>query len=110
MGHKVHPYGFRLGTTRTWTAKWYADKEYTTLLKEDLAIRGLVERRLANLEELLTAAREFDDRTDATALIALQGPKAFDVLALAGERVGARRISTTTMGARPREARKNAFG
>ncbi len=27
---------------------------------------------------------EFDDRTDATALIALQGPKAFDVLARAG--------------------------
>ena len=48
MGHKVHPYGFRLGTTRTWTAKWYADKEYTDLLKEDLAIRGLVERRLSN--------------------------------------------------------------
>ena len=29
MGHKVHPYGFRLGVSRTWTAKWYADKEYT---------------------------------------------------------------------------------
>ena len=39
MGHKVHPYGFRLGVSRTWTAKWYADKEYTTLLKEDIAIR-----------------------------------------------------------------------
>ena len=48
MGHKVHPYGFRLGTTRTWTAKWYADKEYTDLLREDLAIRRLVEKRLAN--------------------------------------------------------------
>jgi small subunit ribosomal protein S3 len=48
MGHKVHPYGFRLGTTRTWTAKWYADKDYTSLLKEDLAIRRLLERRLAN--------------------------------------------------------------
>jgi len=48
MGHKVHPYGFRLGTTRTWTAKWYADKEYTTLLKEDIAIRQLLDRRLAN--------------------------------------------------------------
>ncbi len=48
MGHKVHPYGFRIGTTRTWTAKWYADKEYTDLLKEDLAIRQLMERRLAN--------------------------------------------------------------
>ena len=48
MGHKVHPYGFRLGVSRTWTAKWYADKDYTSLLKEDLAIRTLVDRRLAN--------------------------------------------------------------
>src|SRR3954462_6278100 len=48
MGHKVHPYGFRLGVSRTWTAKWYADKEYTTLLKEDIAIRQLVQKRLAN--------------------------------------------------------------
>jgi small subunit ribosomal protein S3 len=48
MGHKVHPYGFRLGVSRTWTAKWYADKEYTELLREDLAIRTLIDRRLAN--------------------------------------------------------------
>jgi small subunit ribosomal protein S3 len=48
MGHKVHPYGFRLGISRTWNAKWYADKGYTDLLKEDVAIRQLVQRRLAN--------------------------------------------------------------
>src|SRR5689334_25315184 len=48
MGHKVHPYGFRLGVTRTWTAKWYHDKEYTQLLSEDIAIRQLVDKRLAN--------------------------------------------------------------
>src|SRR2546425_9344526 len=48
MGRKVHPYGFRLGVSRTWTAKWYADKEYTDLIKEDITIRKLVERRLAN--------------------------------------------------------------
>ncbi len=48
MGHKVHPFGFRLGVTRTWTAKWYQDKEYTTLLKEDITIRKLVGERLAN--------------------------------------------------------------
>jgi small subunit ribosomal protein S3 len=48
MGHKVHPYGFRLGISRTWNAKWYADKGYTDLLKEDIAIRQLVARRLAN--------------------------------------------------------------
>ena len=48
MGRKVHPYGFRIGITRSWMAKWYADKEYTNLVKEDLAIRQLIERRLAN--------------------------------------------------------------
>jgi small subunit ribosomal protein S3 len=49
MGHKVHPYGFRLGVSRTWTAKWYADdKEYTSSLKEDIRIRQLIDRRLAN--------------------------------------------------------------
>jgi small subunit ribosomal protein S3 len=48
MGHKVHPYGFRLGVSRTWTAKWYADKDYTDLLKEDISIRSLVISGLAN--------------------------------------------------------------
>jgi len=48
VGRKVHPYGFRLGTSRTWNAKWYADKNYTTLLKEDITIRQLVSKRLAN--------------------------------------------------------------
>ena len=48
MGHKVHPNGFRLGVSRTWNAKWYSDKEYTDLLREDIAIRTLVKKRLAN--------------------------------------------------------------
>jgi small subunit ribosomal protein S3 len=48
MGHKVHPNGFRLGVSRTWNAKWYSDKDYTDLLKEDMTIRRLVQRRLAN--------------------------------------------------------------
>jgi len=48
MGHKVHPNGFRLGVSRTWNAKWYSDKDYTDLLKEDIAIRRLVGKRLAN--------------------------------------------------------------
>jgi small subunit ribosomal protein S3 len=48
MGHKVHPNGFRLGVSRTWNAKWYADRDYTDLLKEDMRIRKLVTTRLAN--------------------------------------------------------------
>ena len=48
MGHKVHPNGFRLGVSRTWNAKWYSDKDYTALLSEDITIRKLVTKRLAN--------------------------------------------------------------
>jgi small subunit ribosomal protein S3 len=48
MGHKVHPNGFRLGVSRTWNAKWYADRDYTDLLREDMKIRKLVTTRLAN--------------------------------------------------------------
>jgi small subunit ribosomal protein S3 len=48
MGHKVNPIGFRLGIYRNWDARWYADKEYTKLLHEDLAMRRLIGSRLRN--------------------------------------------------------------
>ena len=48
MGHKVHPYGFRLGIIKPWLAKWYADRDYSTLLQEDMRIRQLVDRQLSN--------------------------------------------------------------
>jgi small subunit ribosomal protein S3 len=48
MGHKVNPIGFRLGVYRQWDARWYADKEYTKLLHEDLAMRRLIGSRLRN--------------------------------------------------------------
>ena len=48
MGHKVHPYGFRIGIIKPWLAKWYADRDYAALLQEDMRIRQLVSRQLAN--------------------------------------------------------------
>ena len=48
MGQKVNPIGFRLGVYRNWEARWYADKEYTKLLHEDLAMRRLIQSRLRN--------------------------------------------------------------
>jgi len=48
MGHKVHPYGYRLGINKPWLAKWYADRDYATLLQEDMKIRTLVARQLDN--------------------------------------------------------------
>jgi small subunit ribosomal protein S3 len=48
MGQKVNPIGFRLGVYRQWDARWYADKDYTKLLHEDLAMRRLIGSRLRN--------------------------------------------------------------
>jgi small subunit ribosomal protein S3 len=48
MGQKVHPIGFRLGVYRNWDSRWYADKDYTALLHEDIAIRKLIGGRLRN--------------------------------------------------------------
>jgi small subunit ribosomal protein S3 len=48
MGQKVNPVGFRVGVYRNWDARWYADKEYTKLLHEDIAMRRLIQGRLRN--------------------------------------------------------------
>ena len=43
MGRKVHPIGFRLGTTEQHRSRWYAEgKEYTNLVAEDRSIRRVV--------------------------------------------------------------------
>ena len=46
MGQKVHPVGFRLGIIRTWESKWYAEKDYSGLLHEDLKLRDYLKKRL----------------------------------------------------------------
>ena len=46
MGQKVHPHGFRLGYIYDWNSKWFADKNYTDLLHEDLSIRKAIKKML----------------------------------------------------------------
>jgi len=46
MGQKVHPIGFRLGVIKTWDSRWFSQKNYATLLHEDLKIRKIVKERL----------------------------------------------------------------
>ncbi|GKV68434.1 30S ribosomal protein S3 [Sporosarcina sp. NCCP-2716] len=48
MGQKVHPNGLRVGIIRDWDSKWYAEKDYATLLHEDLKIRKYIEKRLVD--------------------------------------------------------------
>src|SRR4051795_6719244 len=46
MGQKVHPYGFRLGITKTWRSRWFAKQDYAKLLLEDLELKQTLMARL----------------------------------------------------------------
>ena len=44
MGQKVNPIGFRTGITRPWSSRWFARRNYSSLLQEDLRIRDYIHR------------------------------------------------------------------
>ncbi|HBV24206.1 MAG TPA: 30S ribosomal protein S3 [Jeotgalicoccus sp.] len=46
MGQKINPIGFRVGVIRDWEANWYADKNFASLLHEDLKVRKYIETNL----------------------------------------------------------------
>ena len=46
MGQKVHPYGFRLGYTKTWKSRWFAKKDYSEILHEDLKLKKRLKEQL----------------------------------------------------------------
>lgn len=46
MGHKVHPYGFRIGIVRSWKAKWYDEKHYLEAVHDDLKLRKVIKTKL----------------------------------------------------------------
>ncbi len=46
MGHKVNPKALRLGYQQTWPSHWFAKKDYSGLLREDLLIRKFLKSKL----------------------------------------------------------------
>ncbi len=67
MGQKVHPTGFRLGTTFTWKSRWFADKgKYSDKVLEDYKLRQYFKQKLdsaglvrVDIERSLTALKIF---------------------------------------------------
>ena len=55
MGRKVHPYGFRVGITKDWQAKWFSERDYAELVHEDLRMRKIINDRLgdAGISEII---------------------------------------------------------
>ena len=46
MGQKTHPIGFRLGVIKTWGSRWFARRDYGSLVVEDKRIRTFIKERL----------------------------------------------------------------
>jgi small subunit ribosomal protein S3 len=47
MGQKVHPTGIRLGITKEWLSKWYADAEtFPAYIEQDHRVREFLKRKL----------------------------------------------------------------
>jgi small subunit ribosomal protein S3 len=49
MGQKVHPIGIRLGISKPWNARWYAEKrDFSEQLIKDIKVRAFLRKELAN--------------------------------------------------------------
>ena len=46
MGQKTHPYGFRPGVTKPWRSRWFAKRDYSRLLHEDLKLKDFIKKKL----------------------------------------------------------------
>lgn len=46
MTHRVHPYIFRIGETKTWKSRWFQRKEFQRYLREDTMLRAWLTERL----------------------------------------------------------------
>jgi small subunit ribosomal protein S3 len=48
MGQKTHPTGFRLGIVKTWSSKWYEEKNYAKWLHEDIKLKRFIKKKLSH--------------------------------------------------------------
>lgn len=56
MGQKINPVGFRIGISKDWNSKWFADKkDYAKFAVEDHKIRSFIEKKFepAGLKEVI---------------------------------------------------------
>jgi small subunit ribosomal protein S3 len=82
MGHKVNPYGFRLGVTTAWTSNWYAERRsYTDNLHKDMAVRAFLLKKLANA----SVSKVFIERPAKSARVTIHTARPGIVIGKKGE-------------------------
>ncbi len=91
MGQKTHPKGFRLGVSKTWDSRWYAEKkDFAKFLHEDMEVRKLLKKRLyhtgvSNIEIERLADKEIRINIYTARPGLVIGKKGSDVDALRGD-------------------------
>jgi len=73
VGRKVNPISFRLGINRTWESKWFAERGYTDQLHQDLLLRRVVSRELANASVAQIDVERAANKVDVTIYTAKPG-------------------------------------
>lgn len=49
MGHKVSPTALRIGVIKDWTSRWFGGAKYSEYLKNDIAVRRFLEKKLRGM-------------------------------------------------------------
>ena len=88
MGHKTHPYGFRLGIIKDWKAHWYASnaRSYRTLVLEDLRLRKSIVDEYNSFADAGIARVEID-RGAQDSVVNIHSARPGIVIGRDGERV-----------------------
>ena len=49
MGQKISPTSFRIGINKDWPSRWFGFRKYKEYLKDDIAVRNFLNKKLKNM-------------------------------------------------------------
>jgi len=85
MGQKVHPIGIRLGITRDWASKWYADsKQFPEYVIQDFRVREFLKKKLKEA----SVSRIHIERPARKAIVTIHTARPGIVIGKKGEDIG----------------------
>jgi len=94
MGQKINPTGFRLGVSRAWTSRWYANsKSFPEKLTEDHKVRSFLLSKLKNAN----VSKVTIERPAKNARITIHSARPGVVIGKKGEDIEALRASLRKM-------------
>jgi small subunit ribosomal protein S3 len=94
MGQKVNPVGIRLGITRDWSSRWFADsKSFASHVYTDWVVRDFLKKKLADA----SVSRVHIERAARKANITIHTARPGMVIGKKGEDIEKLRIETAKM-------------